>query len=169
MGRLNVTCTTIFFSFLFFSSSFAEQTTLMEDAKKGLLADIYSEAVVRHEHPRSWSPNDFVCEVIRSIDISKFNITTLRDVWVAFWEHARDDPKLFDYRKVYLDYYSRRWGGTIKRSLHKYAGGPVDFVNIRLPSDGFVFSGTYLENLRLQINYVPQRTRLSGYKSCNRI
>jgi hypothetical protein len=61
------------------------------------------------------TPNDFVRKIIQSMDISKFEITTLRDVWAAFWEQARDDPKLFSYHKVYFEYGSRRWGGTIKR------------------------------------------------------
>jgi hypothetical protein len=123
----------------------------MEDPTLGLLSDLVSAAVVSHDgdggNRRSYSlsPEGFLFEILRSHP-EKLRITTLRNVWRAFWDQVASEESVFHVKRYYFDYDDRRWMGTLKRHTAKFGGKITDFVDIRLPNDGFLYTPDYLDN-----------------------
>lgn len=73
----------------------------------------------------------------------KCKINTLREVFDAFvksWQHNTS---------VYFKYDEKLWKGTIIREDSDYDGRVVSFTNIRLPNDGYFYTGDYNDDGQL--------------------
>src|SRR5690348_13151284 len=108
------------------------------------LSDVFSHLFDRDFKDRSLFSVDssVIRHILETMAPHKLKISTLKSVFDAFFQQLKghQHEPIFD---VYFAYDDRRWLGIFRTKKGSYDGNVVQFINIKLPNDGFFYTRVY--------------------------
>lgn len=133
-----------------------QSTTTIRVAKRlarFCINDAISENVIQDKAGKNiLGHSDLLCNLAVVHLPEKLSFHLLTSVAEAFRKQVTDnatDEQLSSfteyniYPTIYFDYDERKWAGTVCSERSYYGGQLVNFINVKLPNDGFVYSNKY--------------------------